>query len=133
MGLELEGGRAASLSASFAFGGGEIPDGTGAALEIPVVVSGLASVSEDVLLHLDFVHAAPAELTVSLVDPDGTEVAVRTHQGGRTGGIDRHYVALGFPGDESVNGTWTLRVVDPTAGNAGRVVGGTLGLTSRWD
>ena len=40
---------------------------------------------------------------------------------------------VGFSGDEQVNGTWTLRVVDLTTGQAGTLSDWHLTITSRWD
>ena len=50
---------------------------------------------------------------------------------GHTLVIDRP--VIGFSGDESVNGEWTLRVADRATGKVGTLLGWQLTVTSRWD
>jgi hypothetical protein len=110
-----------------------IPDGAVDGVEVHVPVYGLATVSTDARIDLYLTHPRIAELRVILVNPAGTEVTVF---GGERDGSELYLrgVALrGFPGDESVNGVWTLRVIDTRRGNVGTVHELGLELTSRWD
>ena len=126
--------REKSLSGSFpASGEGAIPDGDLDGALFPIAVAGVGTVTEDVAVFLDFTHSDPAQLVVSLTNPDGTEVWLRDREPGAPEGIRRAYVAVGFPGDEAANGSWSLRVVDTAAGGSGRVNEAILGLTTRMD
>ena len=74
-----------------------------------------------------------ADLRVSLINPASTEVPVFS---GERDGAELYLrgVALrGFPGDESANGVWTLKVVDTRSGQVGTIERFGLTLTSRWD
>jgi serine protease len=110
-----------------------IPDNDASGVEAQLLVYGLATVDMDVRVDLLISHPRIADLRVTLVNPAGTEVTVFD------GSSDGPELALageaiaGFPGDESVNGVWRLRVADVAAGETGVV--GTFGLTitSRWD
>ncbi|HWB80059.1 MAG TPA: proprotein convertase P-domain-containing protein [Nannocystaceae bacterium] len=106
-----------------------IPDhGT---LERTLLVYGLATVDMDVELEIDGAHDQLAQLTVTLTNPAGNEVAVPL-----TGGAGRlrNVAALsGFSGDEMVDGTWTLRITDTVAGGTGTLDGWHLRIGSRMD
>ena len=68
-----------------------------------------------------------------LTNPAGTEVVV--FDGPTAGAVELSIdgPVSGFSGDESVNGTWTLRVVDGVAGDTGTIERWTLRLGSRFD
>ena len=108
-----------------------IPDaGT---LSRELIARGLATVDTDVVIAATIDHPRASQLRVTLTNPAGAEVLV--HDGvaaddGRPLVIAR---ALGFSGDESVNGEWTLHVTDRTAGSVGSLRGWSLTLTSRYD
>jgi subtilisin-like proprotein convertase family protein len=116
-----------------------IPDAAGTAagtLARTVVVYGLATVDTDVEPRITIHHPKPGQLRVALTNPAGSEVLV--YDGATAGNHDGDpYLVLegplGFSGDESVNGEWTLRVTDRTGGSVGRLVRWDLTLTSRWD
>lgn len=110
-----------------------IPGG-GATAEISLNVAGLTTVDMDVTVLLDLDHPAPEELVISLRNPDGNEVSVANLQTSpiHPGGVP--VVPLGFSGDESVNGTWTLIVRDTVDNaNTGSVDGWDLEIMSRFD
>lgn len=119
---------------------GSFADAVGAAvpdagiLARGLAVRGLATVDTDVVLRLTVDHPRASQLRVTLTNPAGNEVLVRAGAAGDDGHalvIDQP--VLGFSGDEQVNGEWTLRVQDRTAGHAGTLRGWTLMVTSRWD
>jgi len=96
---------------------------------------GLATVSTDVVLSARIEHSYPGDLLVTLTNPTGTEAPVFD---GETDEFDSETLVLeapiaGFPGDEDVNGAWTLRIVDRVARDAGTLEHFELELTSRWD
>lgn len=110
-----------------------IPGG-GATAEISLNVAGLTTVDMDVTVLLDLDHPAPEELVISLRNPDGNEVSVANLQSSpiHPGGVP--VVPLGFSGDESVNGAWTLIVQDTVDNaNTGSVDGWDLEIMSRFD
>jgi hypothetical protein len=108
----------------------DIPDGNAEGLVRTVDAHGLATVDMDVELDLFIGHAAPDELRVSLTNPAGAEVLLTSSE---QGAFIVDGPVLGFSGDESVNGTWTLRVVDPVAGSTGTLDRWSLRLGSRFD
>ena len=95
-----------------------IPDNDAAGLTETLVVHGLGTVDMDVELHAVVRHPDAGELTVTLINPATTEVAVYE---GTSSGADLllDLAVAAFPGDESVNGIWQLRVVDNSAGGVG--------------
>jgi hypothetical protein len=108
-----------------------IPDGDADGLEVTLPVSGLASVSTDVQVSLLINHPAPSDLVVTLTNPDTTEAVVIEDATAPI--VLQDINVFGFPGDESVNGPWTLRVTDEVRGDAGELIDYSLTLTSRWD
>ncbi|HUS64764.1 MAG TPA: proprotein convertase P-domain-containing protein [Kofleriaceae bacterium] len=104
--------------------GVDITDSDPAGVTSSVLVSGLATVDMDVSVSLRVVHPDTTQLRVTLTNPAGTEAVVFDGEPGQEIWVDDLPVD-GFPGDESVNGTWTLRVVDKTTGETG--------LLDAWD
>jgi hypothetical protein len=93
---------------------------------------GLATVDMDVSLSVTITHPDVSRLRVTLQNPHGSEVVV--YDGGATGTeLSLDGPLLGFSGDESVNGAWTLRVQDTTGAQAGTLAGWHLYVMSRWD
>ena len=126
--------RPAWMRASFADpSSAQVPDG--GTVVRPIAVRGLATVDTDVVLSLRVSHPRASQLRITLTNPAGTEVLV--HQG--TAADDGAPLVLsarpimGFSGDETVNGEWTLRVTDRTLGQVGTLDGWQLTITSRWD
>lgn len=111
-----------------------IPDDPAGA-EAQLLVWGLATVDTEVRIDLVLSHARPSDLRITLVNPAGNEVLV--FDGATTvanGEVYLDGVRLGgFSGDESVNGVWTLRVVDSVSGEEGTLHDFGLTVSSRWD
>ena len=113
----------------------EIPDnGT---LSRDLGVFGLATVVESMEIDLTIDHPDPTQLHISLrgaLQDEGTTVTV--FDGATTpvpGAHVRISGPIGFPGDEQVNGRWTLVVEDRAAGSVGTLHGWSLHLVTRWD
>ena len=99
-----------------------------------VSVRGLATVDTDVTIKLTVDHPKPSQLRITLANPGGTEAVVFQGTAANTGSsVVLNQPVIGFSGDESVNGQWTLRITDMTTGSVGTLRGWTLGVTSRWD
>lgn len=64
---------------------------------------------------------------------DGTTALVFDGEDIPAGDVLIEAPVLGFPGDESVNGPWTLRVADQGAHDQGTLRSWSLELISRWD
>ena len=77
-------------------------------------------------------HPRVEDLRVTIANPGGTEVLVAEGLSGGEIFLD-DVVVRGFSGDESVNGVWTLRVVDGVSGSEGTVRRFGMTITSRWD
>lgn len=138
-------------------GGGAIPEyGSGAPTQFVANVSGVSGYLWDVDLTTFFVHAACADLDVTLTSPSGRTIVVTTDNG-FTGGVfngtlwddnandpatDRFYTTnvvatplspegrlSAFRGD-SANGNWILTVTDDTPTVAGSLAGWSLALAT---
>ncbi len=110
-----------------------IPDASEKGVTLPLEVDGLASVSTDVEVALTIRHAWKGDLRVTLTNPSGTESVLHDRVGGSGDDVVLAGRVMGFPGDESVNGEWTLRVQDLAGGDVGVVESYALTITSRWD
>lgn len=110
-------------------GSGSIPDGPTGSTGVSVDVVGLATVPTDAIVRAVIDHPRPEELELVLVNPIETEVVVWKKGAGP---IPPSIVAH-VPGDEPVNGLWTLTVRDTQQGNVGVVGRFSLELTSRFD
>jgi len=115
-----------------------IPDGDDAGLLSPVTVTGLATVPMDAIVKVHITHPDPSQLTLSLSMPpqwDGepTYEDIFWDREDVDGDTLVLHMPVGFVGDESVNGVWTLKVVDHSAGASGTLDRWSLELTSRWD
>ena len=104
----------------------------GGELTRTITVKGLTTVPIDGLIDLVVRHPDTSELTVSLVNPMGTAITVFT---GEPAGQDLVLagVPVPVPGDESINGEWTLRVTDASGGDTGWLSHWGMFFTSRWD
>ncbi|MEZ4268542.1 MAG: proprotein convertase P-domain-containing protein [Myxococcota bacterium] len=109
-----------------------IPDGVELGADLGIEAYGLATVATDAWLRVVIRHPAVEQLHVSLEDPASTDVVVYD---GESSGADLvlDLAVRGIPGDESVNGRWTLHVRDLASGQAGVVESWELRLGSRWD
>lgn len=113
----------------------EIPDdGT---LERDLGVFGLATVVENMAIDLSITHPDPSQLLVTLrgaLRDEGTTVTVFDGATQPVPGAHVHISRpVGFPGDESVNGLWTLYIEDRAGGSVGTLHGWSLHLVTRWD
>jgi hypothetical protein len=104
----------------------------GGALERTFVVRGLATVPVEATLDLLVREAAPSEITVTLVNPNGTAIPI-TAGGAVAKGIEWSATPVPVPGDELANGDWTLRVEDAAGGSTGWLSHARLRLATRWD
>ena len=110
-----------------------IPDNDPVGLTKAMVVSGLATVDMDVIVYVELDHDAPDELRITLTNPDTNEVVVWDRESESGGNFVIHRAPVGFSGDESVNGIWTLKVMDLAGWNTGTVERWSLEIVSRWD
>ncbi len=115
-----------------------IPDGAAAGLTRHVTAYGLATVDMDVEVRATIMHARASQLRVTLENPAGTVVVLFDGATADPSVDEDTYLeidggVLGFSGDEQVNGTWTLNVIDSSGGNAGQLSSWHLTVTSRWD
>ncbi|MBL8914586.1 MAG: proprotein convertase P-domain-containing protein [Archangium sp.] len=108
-----------------------IPDGVSSA-SVGMTVTGMASVAEDVIVHLEITHPRKSDLRIVLTQPSSAESVVwnvdsngdaRVVMGGSSG-VER---------DSQVNGVWFLTVFDTRSGSVGTLDGWSLELTSRMD
>lgn len=97
-----------------------------------LTVKGLATVPVNGVMDLVIRHSNSAELTVTLINPGGTEIPVFN---GNPSGQDLELteMAIPVPSDETINGDWTLRIRDANGGDTGWLSHWSIFLTSRWD
>lgn len=107
-----------------------IPDDDLAGISQTLVVSGLATVAEDLIVNLDLDHPRTADLRIVLTQPSSAESLIWDLD---SAGHARVVVGGDLERDSSVNGTWTLTVIDAVAGQSGTLRGWSLELTSRYD
>jgi hypothetical protein len=108
-----------------------IPDNQPAGTTAQLYAYGLATVDTDVWLHLQLTHPRTADLRITLTNPAGASVTVFDSTPGVN--IDLAMPVIGFSGDESVNGTWSVHVVDKASTRTGTIDRIELTLGSRWD
>jgi hypothetical protein len=107
-----------------------IPDNKVIGASAMLFAYGLATVDMDVWLKLQISHPRAADLRITLENPAGTVATIAVPAGN---GVDLDVPVLGFSGDESVNGAWTLKVVDKASGQVGTIDRVELVIGSRWD
>lgn len=102
-------------------------------------VYGLATVPEDAWISLRLLHPDPKQIKITLIpalQDEGTPFVVFDGKtdpaaiGTTAVTIDR---VIAHPGDESLNGKWTLVVEDTKSGKAGMIDGWELRFSSRMD
>lgn len=107
--------------------------------ERDLAVWGLATVPEDAFISLRLLHPDPQQVRITLLpalQEEGTPFVVfdgatdPAALGTTTVVIDKPIV---HPGDESLNGLWTLVVEDTVAGGAGQIDTWSLRFSSRMD
>jgi hypothetical protein len=99
---------------------------------IPIEVSGLATVDIDAVVSLDIDHPHAEDLLITLVNVATSEGTVWSSSSSVTPPGHLVVPVYGFPGDEYINGEWTLQIYNEGP-DAGSFVGGSLELTSRYD
>jgi hypothetical protein len=116
------------------FTGAAIPDNSPAGVTVSLPVYGLATVPTDIRMDLVISHPRVSDLSVTLINPSGTE-NVFIPAGSMSGPEIslRDAIVRSFPGDESVNGIWQIRVVDNASGSTGTVSRFGMTVGSRWD
>lgn len=97
-----------------------------------IQVSGLATVTMDVHLKVTVSHWDVSQISITLTNPAGTEVPIYAGDSNGTA-LSLDLPVIGFPGDESANGLWTIKVIDSIPGGIGTLDYWTLMLTSRLD
>jgi len=106
-----------------------IPD-DGSTLTSDIEVSGLATVPLDVVVTLDIDHPRPQDLFVALHQPGGAYAVLWDHEADPPSVIEK---PNGIEGDNMVNGTWTLDVVDTVTGETGTLNGWSMWISSNFD
>jgi hypothetical protein len=106
-----------------------IADG-GPAVTSPIEVDGLASVPLDVVVTLDIDHPRPQDLVVGLHQPGNAYALLWNHQADPPSTITS---PSGIEGDNMVNGTWVLEIVDTVTGESGTLNGWSMWISSNWD
>lgn len=106
-----------------------IPDDDPDGLTSTVSVTGMATVSVDLVVTLDIDHPRPADLTVTLYNPYGTEGEVVSGSYSVSG----DHIVRAIPSDEVANGDWSITVVDAASGQAGTLTSWSLYMISTYD
>ena len=106
-----------------------IPDAGSRGVSDTLAVTGLASVSIDIVVTLDIDHDRPEDLRVTLTNPSGTVARVARAEAD----LSEPFVARGIPSDEDANGDWTLTVVDEASGRTGTLHAWSVYIISQWD
>jgi hypothetical protein len=102
-------------------------------LRSQLVVSGLTTVSTDVNVRLVLQHPDMSQVSLTLTNPAGTSANLPIPDGAGSYLVLEQQV-VGIPGDEPVNGIWTLTIFDNQPdGQAAYLQEWTLRLGSRWD
>jgi hypothetical protein len=109
-----------------------IPD-NGSLTTNSTIAYGLATVPNDMVIHMDLDHPRVQDLKVTLVSPNGDRGQVWDHNGTVDSQGHARIVVTGIPTDDAVNGRWTLEVQDDVAGAQGSVTHWELELVSQWD
>jgi subtilisin-like proprotein convertase family protein len=74
-----------------------------------------------------------SHLRITLTNPAWKEVVVLEEGEFPAGAFELDVPVIGFSGDESVNGTWTLTVGDHAGGPTGRLDSWSVRIGSRFD
>lgn len=99
------------------------PAGVTSTIEVPQ-----AGTVQSLAVSVDVTHPYIGDLTVTLVGPDGTRVALHNREGTSSDDIRKTYTPLGFVGKASA-GTWTLEVADHGASDVGTLNSWSLSFT----
>jgi subtilisin-like proprotein convertase family protein len=113
----------------------------GATQSLTQIAHGLATVAMEIEVFAEINHPRVSSMRVVLTNPSGTEAVVFDGAAQLAenpaldddGFVEISQLVVGIPGDESVNGAWTLAVTNTDASDAGELVGWSVTLSSRWD
>jgi hypothetical protein len=106
-----------------------VPD-DGSLVTSEIEVAGMATVPLDVIVTLDIDHPRPQDLLVALHQPGGAYAVLWDHETSPPSVIEQ---PSGLEGDNMVNGTWTLDVIDTVTGEKGTVNGWSMWISSNFD
>ena len=104
-------------------------DSAGAMSIINVDQPGTAGV---INVTVNIEHTYIGDLKVSLISPDGTVASLHNKTGGSTDNIKKTWALDDFVG-ESIDGSWTLNVVDTAGSDTGAIVSWDLALQLEGD
>ncbi len=102
----------------------------GGTLDLPILVSGLATVPTAAYLDLQVDQDGVNPLVITLVNPKGTSTPVMMSDAPT---ITLELAEVPVPGDESAGGVWHLLVEDSGGQASGAVARLALMLDTRWD
>ncbi len=105
--------------------GTQIPDNNPAGIESNLTVAENGQI-QDLEVDLDITHTYIGDLTVTLVSPAGTQIALHNRSGGWRDNIVRSFTFADTPDlqslrGQSLEGVWRLRVVDREAADVGKL------------
>jgi hypothetical protein len=106
-----------------------IPDADMDGVTMDVVVYGLATVPEDIMVTIDLDHPRPQDLVVTLISTNGSDSLLWNNDASPA----FYLPALGIERDNYVNGKLTLKVVDTVSGETGVLNGFDVWVSSRYD
>lgn len=112
------------------FAGSDAALVAGGTLDLPILVSGLATVPTAAYLDLQVDQDGVNPLVITLVNPEGTSTPVMMSDAPT---ITLELAEVPVPGDESAGGVWHLRVEDIGGQASGAVAQLALMLDTRWD
>jgi subtilisin-like proprotein convertase family protein len=108
-----------------------IPDNDPAGLVSTIDVTQAGTV-DAVTVTLDITHSYIGDLTVTLIGPDDTRVVLHNREGNSEDDIRATYTPTGFSG-KSLQGTWTLEVVDHANADTGTLNAWSLSFQTTGD
>lgn len=106
-----------------------IPDGDPQGASLDLVVYGLATVPEDLMVTIDLDHPRPQDLVVTLISTNGSDSLLWNHEASPS----FYLSATGIERDNYINGKLTLQVVDTVSGESGTLNGFEVWVSSRYD
>ncbi|MCA9619734.1 MAG: proprotein convertase P-domain-containing protein [Myxococcales bacterium] len=106
-----------------------IPDADQAGVSMDLVVYGLATVPEDLMVTIDLDHPRPQDLVVRLVSTNGSDSLLWNHDQSPA----FYLSATGIERDNYINGQLTLEVMDTVSGETGVLHGFEVWVSSRYD
>jgi subtilisin-like proprotein convertase family protein len=105
-----------------------IPD-DGTVVDSSVEVFDLATVPVDVVLEIDIDHPRMSDLVLSISNFNGYGETLWFHEDTP----ETEIIVYAFPGDDAVNGTYTVSLSDDVPGMEGSLESWSLFIVSNWD